>query len=187
MLRLTSWSARRHQADSGSYYNAGSGLDFTPIPVEKMLADGLIDEGWAVPDEASFKMSRILAKTTGALLGPTTGMQVFAALRSRVSHIFYLLYAPRPASSFRLHTGLCRTFARSRAPRAQIDSCHRLRRRSRIHSRHDGRAPSGRAGHRRRARGVPPRVQCVAAGSARDLSGRPRCGILSIMDVLWNP
>ncbi len=57
-----------------------------------MLADGLIDEGWAVPDDASFKTSRVLAKTTGALLGPTTGMQVFAALRSRVSHIFYLLY-----------------------------------------------------------------------------------------------
>ena len=123
------WSDTRILAEVA--HDALRDIRLLAIPVEKMLADGLIDEGWAVPDEASFKMSRILAKTTGALLGPTTGMQVFAALRSRVSHIFYLLYAPRPASSVRLHTGLCRTFARSRAPRAQIDSCHRLRRRSR--------------------------------------------------------
>ena len=68
------------QTHEGSYYNAGSGLDYAPLPVEHMLADGLIDEGWAVPDDASFKMSRMLAKTTGALMGPTTGMQVFAAL-----------------------------------------------------------------------------------------------------------
>ena len=68
------------QTHEGSYYNAGSGLDYAPLPVEHVLADGLIDEGWAVPDDASFKMSRMLAKTTGALMGPTTGMQVFAAL-----------------------------------------------------------------------------------------------------------
>ena len=67
-------------SEPGDYYNAGSGLDYAPKPVEKMLADGLIDEGWTVPDAASFKAQRILAKTTGALMGPTTGMQVFAAL-----------------------------------------------------------------------------------------------------------
>ena len=63
----------------GDYYNAGSGLDYAPKPVERMLADGLIDEGWIVPDAASFKASRVLTKHTGCLLGPTTGMQVFAA------------------------------------------------------------------------------------------------------------
>jgi len=63
----------------GDYYNAGSGLDYAPKPVERMLADGLIDEGWIVPDTASFKAARMLTKHTGALLGPTTGMQVFAA------------------------------------------------------------------------------------------------------------
>ena len=68
------------QKFEGSYYNAGSGLDYAPVPVEAMVADGLVDEAWAVPDDASFKTSRVLAKTTGALLGPTTGMQVFAAL-----------------------------------------------------------------------------------------------------------
>lgn len=66
-------------SEPGDYYNAGSGLDYAPKPVEKMLADGLIDEGWTVPDAASFKAQRILAKTTGALMGPTTGMQLFAA------------------------------------------------------------------------------------------------------------
>ena len=45
-----------------------------------MVVDGLIDDVWAIPDEASFKMSRLACKTTGALLGPTTGMQLFAAL-----------------------------------------------------------------------------------------------------------
>lgn len=67
-------------ATAGSYYNAGSGLDFAPLPVEHMLADGLIDSAMAIPDELSFKTSRVIAKTTGALLGPSTGMQVFAAL-----------------------------------------------------------------------------------------------------------
>lgn len=67
-------------ATEGSYYNAGSGLDYSPVPVEAMVADGLIDEAWAISDDASFKTSRVLAKTTGALLGPTSGMQVFAAL-----------------------------------------------------------------------------------------------------------
>ena len=67
-------------SESGDYYNAGSGLDYAPESVEEMLADGLIDEAWTVPDDASFKASRVLARTTGALLGPTTGMQVFAAL-----------------------------------------------------------------------------------------------------------
>jgi len=68
------------QETSGDYYNAGSGLDYAPVPVEHMLADRLIDHAWAIPDAASFKTSRLLAKTTGALMGPTTGMQVFAAL-----------------------------------------------------------------------------------------------------------
>ena len=68
------------QEGSGDYYNAGSGLDYAPVPVEHMLADRLIDHAWAIPDAASFKTSRLLAKTTGALMGPTTGMQVFAAL-----------------------------------------------------------------------------------------------------------
>ena len=63
----------------GDYYNAGSGLDYAPKPVERMLRDNLIDESWIVPDASSFKASRMLTKTTGALLGPTAGMQVFAA------------------------------------------------------------------------------------------------------------
>jgi cystathionine beta-synthase/cysteine synthase A len=63
----------------GDYYNAGSGLDYAPLPVQKMLKDDLIDESWIVPDAASFKASRMLTKHTGALLGPTTGMQIFAA------------------------------------------------------------------------------------------------------------
>ena len=63
----------------GDYYNAGSGLDYAPKPVQRMLDDGLIDEGWIIPDPASFKATRMLTKHTGALLGPTAGMQVFAA------------------------------------------------------------------------------------------------------------
>jgi len=68
------------QQEAGDYYNAGSGLDYTPTPVGRMLHDGLVDDVMVVPDYDSFRASRILAKTTGALLGPSTGMQMFAAL-----------------------------------------------------------------------------------------------------------
>ena len=48
------------QTHEGSYYNAGSGLDYAPLPVEHVLADGLIDERWAVPDDASIAVRCLL-------------------------------------------------------------------------------------------------------------------------------
>ena len=43
--------------------------------------DGLIDEAWTVPDDASFKASRVLARTTGALLGGRVEVEVEVGLR----------------------------------------------------------------------------------------------------------
>lgn len=64
----------------GDYYNAGSGLDYAPAPVERMLNDDLIDESWTIPDAASFKATRMAARYTAALCGPSTGMQLFGAI-----------------------------------------------------------------------------------------------------------
>lgn len=68
--------------NKGSYLNTGGGLDYKPRVVLELEADQLVDQAMVVQDEDALAVCRTIAQHDGILVGPSTGMAIFAGLKA---------------------------------------------------------------------------------------------------------
>jgi len=68
--------------NKGSYLNTGGGLDYKPGVVVDLEADMLVDNAMVVEDDDALAVCRTLAQHDGILVGPSTGMAIFAGLKA---------------------------------------------------------------------------------------------------------
>eukprot|EP00656_Telonema_subtile_P006425 TRINITY_DN1296_c0_g1_i5.p1 TRINITY_DN1296_c0_g1~~TRINITY_DN1296_c0_g1_i5.p1 ORF type:complete len:411 (-),score=86.74 TRINITY_DN1296_c0_g1_i5:177-1409(-) len=67
---------------SESYLNTGGGLDYKPGAVQALEDDGLGDSAMVVTDDDGLAVCRTVAQHEGILLGPSSGMALFAGLKA---------------------------------------------------------------------------------------------------------
>merc|ERR1711959_511023 len=68
--------------EKGSYLNTGGGLDYKPGVVVDPETDELVDQAMVVQDDGGLAVCRTIAQHDGLLVGPSTGMAIFAGLKA---------------------------------------------------------------------------------------------------------